>query len=63
MKKERIIKERPNKYILKYGKSITEIADIFGVGNSTVTEWDKDEEKSEWLKKKLEELRSKHRCL
>jgi len=52
-----LITERPNKYVLKYGKSITEIASIFGVGNSTVTEWDKDKEKSTWLKKRLEELK------
>jgi len=57
LKKQGTIKERPNKYTLKYGKSITEIASIFGVGNSTVTEWDKDPEKSKWLKKRLEELK------
>lgn len=56
LKKKGIIKERPNKYVLKYGKSITEIADIFGVSNSTVSEWDSDEEKSKWLKKRLEQI-------
>ena len=56
LEKKRIIKERPNKYVLKYGKSITEIAEIFGVSNSTVTEWDKDVEKSKWLKQRLEEI-------
>ena len=57
LNKKVTIKERPTKYTLKYGKSITEIAGIFGVGNSTVTEWDKDGEKSKWLKKRLEELK------
>ena len=57
LKKQDTIKERPTKYTLKYGKSLTEIADIFGVGNSTVSEWDSDKEKSKWLKKRLEELK------
>ena len=56
---ENTIKDRPNKYVLKYGKSITEIAGIFGVSNSTVSEWDSDKEKSKWLKKRLEELKGK----
>lgn len=56
LKKQGTIKERPNKYTLKYGKNITEIAKIFGVSNSTVSEWDSDKEKSKWLKKRLEEL-------
>ena len=55
LKKQGIIKESPNKYMLKYGKSITEIASIFGRSNSTISEWDSDKEKSEWLKKRLEE--------
>lgn len=59
LKKQEIIKERPNKYTLKYGKSIIEIAGIFGVSNSTVSEWDSDKEKSKWLKKRLEELGGK----
>ncbi len=57
LKKESKIKDRPNKYVLKYGKSITEIAEIFGTSNSTVTEWDKDVDKSNWLKKRLKELK------
>lgn len=52
-----LINERPLRYVLKYGKSIKEIAKIFGVCNATVTKWDKDKEKSLWLKNKLEELK------
>ena len=59
MKKQDTIKERPTKYTLKYGKGITEIAGIFGVSNSTVSEWDSDKEKSKWLKKRFEELKGK----
>jgi len=44
MKKLKTINERPNRYNLKYQKSIKEIAAIFP-------------EKSKWLKKRLEELK------
>jgi len=57
MKKIKTINERPNRYNMKYQKSIKEIAAIFGVCNATVSEWDKDPEKSKWLKKRLEELK------
>jgi len=56
MKEAKLIKERPNKYVLKYGKSLNEIRKIFGVSKATIINWHKDEEKSAWLKKRLEEL-------
>jgi len=62
LKKQGTIKESPNKYMLKYGKSITEIASIFGRSNSTISEWDSDKEKSKWLKKRLEELEGVKQC-
>lgn len=55
MKKKDIIKERPSKYILKYGKSLKEIATIFGVSLSTIHTWLKHPEKRKWLEQKLKE--------
>lgn len=51
--KKKAIKERPNKYVLKYNLSIKEIAAIFGVVPSTITRWINDPAKKEWLEQKL----------
>lgn len=53
LKRKGIIKERPTKYILKYGKSLKEIAAIFGVSLATVHVWLKNPKKREWLENKL----------
>jgi len=55
-----IDKERPpksSKYILKYGKSLREIAKIFGVSKSTIFNWLNDPKKRAWLEEKLKEKR------
>lgn len=55
MKKKDIIKERPTKYILKYGKTLKEMADIFGVSLATIHVWLKNPKKRDWLENKLKE--------
>lgn len=55
LKRKDIIEERPTKYILKYGKSLKEIANIFGVSLATVHVWLKNPKKREWLENKLRE--------
>ena len=55
MKKIKIISKRPNKYVLKYGKSLNEITKIFGVSKATIINWQKNEEKREWMEQKLRE--------
>lgn len=54
MKEKDIIKERPSKYILRYGKSLKEIAAMFGVSLATIHTWLNNPKKREWLEKKLE---------
>jgi len=49
MEKVEIVNKRPNKYILKYGRSLDEIARIFGVSRATIHNWNKIPEKKEWM--------------
>jgi len=57
MEKIGIVNKRPNRYILKYGKSLDEIARIFGVTRATIHNWNKIPEKKAWMEKILKELR------
>ncbi len=57
MEEKDIIKQRPSKYVLKYGKSLKEIAALFGVSLSTIHVWLQIPGKKKWLEKKLEEKR------
>jgi len=50
-----IIKERPNKYVLLYGKSLQDIADYFGVSKATIHNWLRNPKKKKWLDDKLNE--------
>ena len=54
MERKNIIKERPSKYVLKYGKPLKEIAAMFGVSLATIHTWLNNPKKREWLEKKLE---------
>lgn len=56
MEKSRVIKERPSKYILKYGRSLEDLAKIFGVCEATIYNWLKDEKKKTWLESILKNL-------
>jgi len=56
MEKIKVIKKRPNKYILKYDRSLTEIAKIFGVSRATIHNWNKIEEKRKWMESILKNL-------
>ena len=56
MEKIEIIKKRPSKYILKYGKSLDEIAKIFGVSRATIHNWNKVKEKRQWMESILKNL-------
>ncbi|MBA7519307.1 hypothetical protein ES705_11385 [subsurface metagenome] len=55
MKEKDIINERPSKYVLKYGKSLKEIADMFGVSLATIHTWLNNPEKRKWMEQKLKE--------
>lgn len=53
-----IIKERPpntSKYVLKYGKTIRQLAILFGVSKSTIFNWLNDPVKCKWVEQKLKE--------
>ena len=39
----KIIKERPNKFVLKYGRTIDNIAMLFGVSKATIYNWLKND--------------------
>lgn len=56
MDKIKVIEKRPNKYMLKYGKSLTDIAKIFGVSRATIHNWNKDKKKKEWMESILNNL-------
>jgi len=56
MEKTKVIKEKPSKYILEYGRSLKDIAKIFGVCEVTIFNWLKNEKKKEWLENKLANL-------
>jgi len=51
-----IVKERPNKYILMYGKSLRDIANYFGVSKATIHNWLRNPKKKKWLDDKLKEV-------
>ena len=55
MKEKDIIKERPSKYVLRYGKSLKQIANLFGVSLVTIHNWFKNPKKKKWLEQKLKE--------
>jgi len=50
-----IIKERPSKYILRYGMPLKDIAKKFGVSLTTIHNWQNNPEKKKWLEDKLKE--------
>lgn len=56
MKELKIIRQRPSKYVLRYGKSLTEIAKIFGVSKTTIHNWVKNDRKREWMESILKNL-------
>lgn len=58
--KKKIIKERPSKYILKYGMQLKDVAAIFGVSLATIFNWLQDEGKRKWMEKKLQERGEKN---
>ena len=45
MVKIKVIKERPNKFVLKYGRTIDNIAMLFDVSKATIYNWLKYEKK------------------
>lgn len=53
MKEKKIIKGRLSKYVLKYGKTLKEIAIIFGVSPATISTWVQNPEKKKWFERKL----------
>jgi len=57
MDKNGQIVERPNKYFLKYGRSLKQIAIIFGVSKVTIHNWNKNPKKKAWMEEKLKEIR------
>lgn len=56
MEKSEQIKERPTKYILKYGRSLKQIAAIFGVSKVTIHNWNKIPAKKEWMESILKNI-------
>ena len=57
LEEKEIIKERPNKYILLYGKSLEDIANYFGVSKATIHNWLRNPKKKKWLDEKLKEVK------
>jgi len=55
MKEKDIIKQRPSKFVLRYGKSLKEIAAMFGVSTTTIWTWLKTPDKRRWVERKLKE--------
>ncbi len=53
------MKKTLTKYILIYGKTLQEIADIFQVSRTTVFNWHHDPDKRAWLENQLKELSDK----
>jgi len=56
MEETRLIKQRPNKYMLEFGKSLDEIRKIFGVSKATIINWNKEPKKKEWMEEILKNL-------
>lgn len=57
MEKIKVITERPNKYILLYGKSLNDIAEYFGVSKATIHNWLRNPKKKKWMDDKLEKTK------
>ena len=53
----KVIRERPNKFVLKYGKTIDNIAMLFGVSKATIYNWLKNEKKKEWMENLLKNMK------
>jgi len=56
MENKEIITKRPNKYVLKYGRSLEEISRIFGVTRATIHNWNKVEKKKKWMESILKNI-------
>jgi len=56
MENKEIITKRPNKYVLKYGRSLEEISRIFGVTRATIHNWNKSEKKKAWMESILKNI-------
>ena len=56
MKEQEQIKVRPTKYVLKYGRTLKEIAKIFGVSIATIHNWNKELKKKAWMEEILKNL-------
>jgi len=56
MEEKEAITKRPNKYVLKYGRSLKDIAKIFGVSRATIHNWNLNEKKKEWMSSILKNL-------
>jgi len=59
MEEIKVIKERPNKYVLLYGKSLQNIANYFGVSKATIHNWLRNPKKKKWMDNKLEEIKER----
>ena len=53
MKHIKQVEARPTKYVLKYGKTLKEIAKIFGVSLATIHNWNKVPAKKTWMEEIL----------
>jgi len=53
MKQIKQVEARPTKYVLKYGKTLKEIAKIFGVSLATIHNWNKVPAKKTWMEEIL----------
>jgi transposase len=56
MKEPEQVKARPTKYVLKYERSLKEIAEIFGVTRATIYNWVKNDKKRAWMEEVLKNL-------
>ena len=56
MEKIDVITKRPNKYVLKYGRSLSDISKIFGVTRATIHNWNKNPKKKEWMESILKNI-------
>jgi len=57
MRESEPVKVRPTKYVLKYGKTLKEIAKIFGVSLATIHNWNKEPKKKAWMEEVLKNLK------
>jgi len=56
MKEPEQVKASPTKYVLRYGKSLKEIAKIFGVSRATIHNWNKEPAKKAWMEEIIKNL-------